>query len=128
MSCKPKKTNHSHSDNGTGDYMQSQAGLLPRFRKNPLDYSYLLLCVLVYILPQIPHNKVMEKNTTTKTKAKHRNPMQKLGTSIKNTFIEMSSSLAGWIDDTGMQLSGQKPPQKTSVSGAKFVTQQQKKD
>lgn len=64
----------------------------------------------------------MEKTSTTvKIKRKQTNPMQKIGKSIKNTFIEMSSSLAGWIDDTGARFAGKKQPKQTSVSQAKFV-------
>ena len=67
--------------------------------------------------------------TTTQQKKKKANPMQKIGKSIKDTFIEMSSSLAGWIDDTSEQLSGKKKTPKTSnnsnnapsKSGAKFT-------
>ena len=66
----------------------------------------------------------MENNkTTVKQKAKKTNPMQKIGKSIKDTFIEMSNSLAGWIDDTGDQFSGKKPAKKnTSTTQAKFVS------
>ncbi len=67
--------------------------------------------------------------TTTQQKKKKANLMQKIGKSIKDTFIEMSSSLAGWIDDTSEQLSGKKKTPKTpkcssptsSKSGAKFT-------
>ncbi|MBS7401300.1 MAG: hypothetical protein KIG16_02165 [Eubacteriales bacterium] len=62
----------------------------------------------------------MEKTTSVKPKRKS-NPMQKVGQTIKDTFMEMSTSLAGWIDDTSDQFSA-KPPKKTSVSGAKFVS------
>ncbi|MCM1403917.1 MAG: hypothetical protein NC133_00185 [Prevotella sp.] len=48
------------------------------------------------------------KSNTTQKKQKKSNPMKKIGASIKNTFIEMSNSLAGWIDDTGAQFTGQK--------------------
>lgn len=82
----------------------------------------------MYILSQVTHNKVMEKTTTVKEKSKSINPMQKIGNKIKNTFMEMSTSLAGWIDDTSDQFSGKKPPKNTSVSGAKFVSQSTKKD
>ncbi len=75
----------------------------------------------MYILLQTPHNKVMENTTTIKTKQKKNNPMKKLGKTIQKTFIEMSSSLAGWIDDTGNQFSGKKQPKNTSVSQAKFA-------
>lgn len=71
----------------------------------------------------------MEKTTITiKQKTKQTNPMQKIGKSIKNTFIEMSSSLAGWIDDTGTRFSGKKQQPNKSVSGAKMVTKTPKKD
>ncbi len=70
----------------------------------------------------------MEKTTTAKQKQKKSNPMQKIGQTIKDTFMEMSTSLAGWIDDTSDQLSGKKAPKTTSVSGAKFVSQKPKKD
>ena len=45
--------------------------------------------------------------------------MKKLGKTKKETFVEMSSSLAGWIDDTGNQFTGKKKrrtttPKKTS--------------
>ena len=66
----------------------------------------------------------MENKQTkaTQPKKKNTNAMQKLGKSIKNTFIEMSSSLAGWIDDTGAQFSGKKSKPKTpKSSGATFV-------
>ena len=66
----------------------------------------------------------MENKQTKTAQQKHKkaNAMQKLGKSIKNTFIEMSSSLAGWIDDTGAQFSGQKSKKKTAKSsGATFA-------
>ena len=57
------------------------------------------------------------KTTTTK-KSKKGSAMQKIGKSIKDTFIEMSSSLAGWIDDAGTQFAGKKKSQ----SAAKKTT------
>ncbi len=55
------------------------------------------------------HNNDMENKTNaTHQKQKRSNPMKKIGKSIKDTFIEMSSSLAGWIDDTGTQFSSKK--------------------
>ena len=67
-----------------------------------------------YILPPQVHTKSMENNKTnaTQQKKKNVNAMKKLGKSIKDTFIEMSSSLAGWIDDTGAKFSGKKSTQK----------------
>lgn len=58
----------------------------------------------------------MENNSKTKTtkKSKKQNPMKKIGKGIKDTFIEMSSSLAGWIDDTGTQFMGKKNKNKTA--------------
>lgn len=83
----------------------------------------------MYILTQTSNNKVMEKTTSTiNQKQKKSNPMQKIGKSIKNTFMEMSTSLAGWIDDTSDQFSGKKTPKNTSVSGAKFVSETSKKE
>ncbi|MCQ2382098.1 MAG: hypothetical protein MJ054_02225 [Clostridia bacterium] len=67
----------------------------------------------------------MENNKTNVTqKTKKNNPMKKLGKSIKDTFIEMSNSLAGWIDDTGKQFSGKKNHKKnqTNSTQAKFVS------
>ncbi len=79
-------------------------------------------------MTQATHNKGMENNKTTVKQKNKQNPMQKIGKSIKDTFIEMSNSLAGWIDDTGAQFTGKKQPKNTSVSGAKFVSQTPKKD
>ena len=74
----------------------------------------------MYILIQPTHNKVMEnhkKTTTAKTttakKTKKENAMKKIGKGIKEAFIEMSSSLAGWIEDTGTQFSRKKRTKKT---------------
>ena len=55
------------------------------------------------------HNK-----TNATKKNKKGTAMQKLGKSIKDTFIEMSTSLAGWIDDTGNQFAGKKKSSKTA--------------
>lgn len=38
--------------------------------------------------------------------------MKKIGQGMKDLFIEMSESLAGWIDDTGEQFSKKKKQQK----------------
>ena len=54
-----------------------------------------------------------QSKTSTKKSSKS-NPMKKIGKSIKDTFIEMSTSLAGWIDDTGAQFSGKKPKSQKS--------------
>lgn len=76
------------------------------------------------------HNKDMENHYTTGTQQKKKNnhAMKKIGKTIKDTFIEMSSSLAGWIDDTSTQFSAKKTPKnpKSSTlpqakSGAKFT-------
>ncbi len=63
----------------------------------------------------------MEKQnkTTTTNKNKKNNPMKIIGKTIKDTFIEMSSSLAGWIDDTGMQFSGKKKKNNSTNSNNK---------
>lgn len=37
--------------------------------------------------------------------------MKKIGQGMKDLFIEMSESLAGWIDDTGEQFSKKKKQQ-----------------
>jgi len=55
-----------------------------------------------------------KQTNATQQKQKKANPMKKIGKSIKNTFIEMSSSLAGWIDDTGNQFAGKKSTKKSS--------------
>lgn len=77
------------------------------------------------------HTKSMEKSSSTKTtkKAKKGSAMKKLGKTIKDTFVEMSSSLAGWIDDTGNQFMGKKKrrttaPKKTSTTQQKTATTQ----
>lgn len=49
----------------------------------------------------------------TKQKQKKSNPMKKIGQGIKDTFMEMSSSLAGWIDDTGNQFMGKNTKEKS---------------
>lgn len=54
------------------------------------------------------------KTKTTGQKTKKSNAMKKIGKSIKDTFIEMSNSLAGWIDDTGAQFTGKKPANKST--------------
>ncbi len=71
------------------------------------------------------HTKSMEKSSSTKTTKKNKkgNAMKKLGKTIKDTFVEMSSSLAGWIDDTGNQFMGKK---KRRTSAPKKTTTQQK--
>ena len=76
-----------------------------------------------YNLPPSVHTNNMEnsKITTKQQNRKKGNAMQKIGKSIKDTFIEMSSSLAGWIDDTGARFSGKKQQPNKSVSGAKMV-------
>lgn len=58
------------------------------------------------------------KKTNTTKKTKKNNPMKKIGKTIKNTFIEMSSSLAGWIDDTGTQFSGKKKNNANKVNNS----------
>lgn len=72
----------------------------------------------------------MENHYTTGTqqKKKRNNTMKKIGKTIKDTFVEMSSSLAGWIDDTSTQFSAKKtpkPPKNSTLpqakSGAKFT-------
>ena len=86
----------------------------------------------MYILTHSTHNKSMEKSKIlVKQKPKKNNAMQKIGKSIKDTFIEMSSSLAGWIDDTSNQFSGsgKKPEKKNaSTTQAKFVSHSPKKN
>ena len=62
----------------------------------------------------------MENNKTPK-KA---NAIKKIGKTIKDTFVEMSNSLAGWIDDTSAQFSGKKPAKK--ITTAITTTVQQK--
>ncbi len=62
------------------------------------------------------------KTKTTQQKQKKSNAMKKIGKSIKNTFIEMSNSLAGWIDDTGAQFTGKKSTNKNTKSAS--TTQQ----
>ena len=52
----------------------------------------------------------MEKKTNN-------NAMKKIGQGIKETFIEMSESLAGWIDDASTQFSGKS--KKTNSTAAK---------
>ncbi len=37
--------------------------------------------------------------------------MKKIGQGLKETFMEMSESLAGWIDDTGNQFTKKKKSQ-----------------
>ena len=66
------------------------------------------------------------ENKTNATQNKKATAMQKIGKSIKDTFIEMSSSLAGWIDDAGTQFSGKKSKRSaknSSSTQAKFVSQ-----
>ena len=59
----------------------------------------------------------MENNKTNAAKKnKKGSAIKKIGKSIKDTFIEMSSSLAGWIDDTGNQFAGKKKVTKTNSS------------
>lgn len=75
----------------------------------------------MYILTPATHNKSMENNKTNAAKKNKKNSaFKKIGKSIKDAFIEMSSSLAGWIDDAGNQFSGKKksqtPAKKTSNS------------
>lgn len=70
-------------------------------------------------------------NTNTNNKKKKQaHPMKKIGKSIKDTFIEMSSSLAGWIEDTGDQLMGKKStkktPKATNATQSKSTTSQPK--
>lgn len=81
------------------------------------------------------HTNDMENSKTnaTQQKKKNVNAMKKLGKSIKNTFIEMSSSLAGWIDDTGAQFRGKKSTPKTpknsnnsSLKNASTITKSSK--
>ena len=68
------------------------------------------------------------KTTETQQKKKSNNAMKKIGKTIKDTFIEMSSSLAGWIDDTSTQFTAKKTPKTPkgstlpqAKSGAKFT-------
>ena len=72
-------------------------------------------------MPLSTHTRIMENNskTTTAKKAKKQSAMKKLGKSIKDTFIEMSASLAGWIDDTGNQFAGKKKSNNTANNTAK---------
>lgn len=58
----------------------------------------------------------MKYQTTTQTQSKKKknNAMKKIGKSIKDTFVEMSSSLAGWIDDVGEQFNGKKSTKQSS--------------
>ena len=42
--------------------------------------------------------------------------MKKIGQGIKETFIEMSESLAGWIDDTSTQFSGKSKKNNTTTA------------
>lgn len=47
--------------------------------------------------------------TTTQNKQSKKNSaMKKIGQGLKETFMEMSESLAGWIDDTGDQFTKKK--------------------
>ena len=71
-------------------------------------------------MSQATHNKIMEnQNKVNSTKRnKKSNPMKKIGKTIKDTFIEMSSSLAGWIDDTGAHFSGKKKKSTTNKNSA----------
>lgn len=62
------------------------------------------------------------KTKTTGQKQKKSNAMKKIGKTIKDTFVEMSSSLAGWIDDTGAQFTGKKSS-KTSTKTASTTQQ-----
>ena len=65
----------------------------------------------------------MENNKTNATKKnKKGSAIKKIGKSIKDTFIEMSSSLAGWIDDTGNQFAGKKKVTKSTKSNSNNKT------
>jgi len=68
----------------------------------------------------------MENNNKTNAARKNKkgSVMKKIGKSIKDTFIEMSSSLAGWIDDTGTQFSGKN---KTTKKNSKSASTTQNK-
>lgn len=70
------------------------------------------------------HTRNMENHNKTNAtkKSKKGNAMQKIGKSIKNTFIEMSTSLAGWIDDAGTHFAGKK----ANKTAKKSSTTQQK--
>lgn len=70
----------------------------------------------MYILTLLTHTNCMEN--MTKQSKKKTNPMKKIGKGIKDTFIEMSSSLAGWIDDTGNQFSSKKSSAKKNQKTA----------
>ena len=61
--------------------------------------------------------------TSTAKKSKKRSTMQKIGKSIKDTFIEMSSSLAGWIDDAGNQFAGKKKKSSSTAKKTSGTTQ-----
>ncbi len=62
------------------------------------------------------------KTTVKQKKQKKANPMEKIGKSIKDTFVEMSSSLAGWIDDTGAQFSGKNNAKKSNKDASQTTT------
>ena len=62
------------------------------------------------------------KTTVKQKKQKKANPMEKIGKSIKDTFVEMSSSLAGWIDDTGAQFSGKNNTKKSIKDASQTTT------
>ena len=88
----------------------------------------------MYILILTVHTKDMETNsktTASRTTKKKENPMKKVTKSIKDAFIEMSSSLAGWIDDTSTQFSRKKKkvnktPQPTMTPQKSMTTQTHK--
>lgn len=55
---------------------------------------------------------------------KKQNAMKKVGKTIKDTFMEMSQSLAGWIDDASTHLSKQyrRSTQSTTNNAASKTT------
>ena len=128
---KPKKSNHfaflvCFFDKLLPSHLQQW------FRKNLVLLPYVHLCIGVYILTPATHTNCMEnsKSTIKSKTSKKTNPVKKIGKSIKETFIEMSNSLAGWIDDTGTQFSSKKSTKHSSQSssstssrsGAKFTS------
>ena len=73
----------------------------------------------MYKLNFLPHNSGMTttQNKQNQSKSKKNNAMRKIGQGLKETFMEMSESLAGWIDDTGNQFTKKKKQSGTKNCG-----------
>ncbi len=64
-----------------------------------------------------------KSNSSVKSKKKSNaeldTAMSKMGKAVKDTFIEMSDSLAGWIDDVSTNFTGNKKPKSKSKKRVK---------